>query len=1348
MAGLGIEGDFEDPAIVRVHIPAGQTRFEFSVILHDDDVREEDETFQLELGSSYDDMAKTIGTAYRALATIADDERIPPTGVVLSLTHNGRALESVPEDANGRDITVTASFPQIRWPGDASEAPLRSADPRDVDTTVRVQFDPNSGATHAAHLADFEPFMAEDAQGTFQEVESFDIAIPAGQTSGTSTLRFRPVNDDADEENETVTLWGDVLTTSDSGDSLPVSSASFTITDDDTRGISVGPSTVAATNAIAMDEGETSTYTLVLDSQPTDPVTIALTGENAQAFATRGDLISVAPTSLTFTPSNWSIPQDVVVTALDDGLKDPSTTSASITHQVSGGDYASETVDNISVTISDTTRVYIYLEDARAFESDGHIEFTVSVRPAQPGTGIQVRYVTVDGTAVAGTDYTREVDTSETFKTFSIPAGQSTATIRIPITDDQVHEAANKTFTLQLSQNSSANFAGDATSLSATGTIVDDDPIPTVSVAGPAGAVSYVSEALAGPLTFTLTLVGRSATDVTVDYATGVARLLSGFGAQSGLAHATADEDYTTTTGTVTFSATDTTMQVTVRLTDDDVSEDTEFFGFRISNAQNAQLNNGGTEQVADVGLLDNDLRGAHIDPISISLAEPASGQTAVASSYTVELQSEPTDTVTVTIESDNDSAVTLSATTLTFTADNWDTPERVTVTPLKDANAIGETVTVTHALSGGDYTGIAADSVTINVTDSDTRNIVLSPTSLTVTEGDAAGTTYTVKLATEPSHTVTVTLSGHSGTALSISGTNLSSDHLTFTADNWATAQTVTVKAAHDDNAVGESETLTHTASGGDYANITADLTVAVTDDAPTSLTVQFGAASYTVAEGGTQIVTVTLSADPERTVVIPIVTANQGSATSADYTGVPADVTFTSGGTSQTFTFAAEDDDENDDGESVLLSFGTIPDAGVSEGSPAETTVTIVDDDVPQVTVQFGAASYTVAEGASRIVTVTLSADPERTVVIPIVTANQGSATSADYTGVPANVTFTSGGTSQTFTFAAEDDDENDDGESVLLSFGTIPDAGVSEGSPAETTVTIVDDDVPQVTVQFGAASYTVAEGASRIVTVTLSADPERTVVIPIVTADQGSATSADYTGVPANVTFTSGGTSQTFTFAAEDDDENDDGESVLLSFGTMPDAGVSEGSPAETTVTIVDDDVPQVTVQFGAASYTVAEGASRIVTVTLSADPERTVVIPIVTANQGSATSADYTGVPADVTFTSGGTSQTFTFAAEDDDENDDGESVLLSFGTIPDAGVSEGSPAETTVTIVDDDYPASVTVAFQSATYSVVEDGTVDITVTASEDPERTISMRSGSGTRAAPPWTTTLASWNG
>ena len=474
-----------------------------------------------------------------------------------------------------------------------------------------------------------------------------------------------------------------------------------------------------------------------------------------------------------------------------------------------------------------------------------------------------------------------------------------------------------------------------------------------------------------------------------------------------------------------------------------------------------------------------------------------------------------------------------------------------------------------------------------------------------------------------------------------------------------------------------------------GVSAGTPAGTTVNITDDDVPAVTVQFSQGSYTVAEGATQSVTVTLSADPERTVVVPITTVNQGTASDADYSGVPSSVTFDAGETSKSFTFSATQDTDNDDGESVQLGFGSLPDAGVSAGTPAGTTVNITDDDVPAVTVQFSQGSYTVAEGATQSVTVTLSADPERTVVVPITTVNQGTASDADYSGVPSSVTFDAGETSKSFTFSATQDTDNDDGESVQLGFGSLPDAGVSAGTPAGTTVNITDDDVPAVTVQFSQGSYTVAEGATQSVTVTLSADPERTVVVPITTVNQGTASDADYSGVPSSVTFDAGETSKSFTFSATQDTDNDDGESVQLGFGSLPDAGVSAGTPAGTTVNITDDDVPAVTVQFSQGSYTVAEGATQSVTVTLSADPERTVVVPITTVNQGTASDADYSGVPSSVTFDAGETSKSFTFSATQDTDNDDGESVQLGFGSLPDAGVSAGTPAGTTVNITDDD-----------------------------------------------------------
>ena len=1251
------------------------------------------------------------------------------------------------ENSSQHNITVTASFSDIRWPTDAADAALRPADPRDVDTTVRVEFD---SANSAAAQIDLERFQVADSQGTFQDVESFDIVIPAGQTSGTTTLRFKPANDDVDEEDETVILQGAEVVASDSDEFLPVNSASFTITDDDTRGITISPASLATGSGIGMKEGGTATYSLVLDTEPTDTVTVTVASE-------QDNPIRLTPETLTFTPSDWSTAQTISVESLDDGT-DASFTEAFLAHRVSGGDYGSVSVGDIWVIIENTTQAYIYLDDAQASESDGYVEFTVSVRPILRTVPVVVRYTTVDGTAAAGTDYTRQVNTGQTYKIFSIPANGGAATIRIPITDNEVYGPAKKTFTLQLTnQNNKALLDGGATSLTATGSIIDDDPKPVVSVAGPAGDLSYISEDLKGPVTFTLTLTGRSAADVTVDYATGQAQVLSRLAARQGITTATAGEDYTAATGTVTFSPGDATRQVTVQLTDDDVSEDTEFFGFKISNAQNAQLRNDATDEVADVGLLDDDPRGVAVDPTTISLEEPAPSETAVASSYTVKLNSKPTDTVTVTVGGAN-SAVSLSGATLsntntlTFTTSNWDTAQTVTVTPVEDANGTGETITLTHIQSGGDYTGIAADSVTVNVTDSDTRNIVLSPTSLTVTEGDDTGVSYAVKLSTQPSDTVTVTIGGHSGTDLSISGATLSnSNTLTFSTSNWSTAQTVTVTAGHDGNADDESETLTHTASGGDYANLTKDLPVTVTDDAPATVTVSFGAAAYTVAESddsdttdvteNTVEVTLTLSADPERTVVIPIEKTNQG-ATTADYSGVPQNVTFDSGDTSKSFTFTAAHDTVDDDGESVKLSFGSSLPAGVSAGTPATSAVTITDDDVPSVTVSFGSAAYTVAESDDSDttdvtentveVTVTLSADPERTVVIPIEKTNQG-ATTADYSGVPQNVTFDSGDTSKSFTFTAAHDTVDDDGESVKLSFGaSLPD-GVTAGTPATSAVTITDDDVPSVTVSFGSDAYTVAESDDSDttdvtentveVTLTLSADPERTVVIPIEKANQG-ATTADYTGVPQNVTFDSGDTSESFTFTAKTDTVDDDGESVKLSFGASLPDGVTAGTTDEATVTITDDDVPSVTVSFGAASYTVTEGSSRTVTVTLDADPERTVVIPIETANQGGASDSDHTGVPQSVTFDAGDTSKSFDLSAVEDNLAESGEKVKLSFGALP-ADASSGTPDEAAVSIHDrtqgQDLPTSPSVHFESAAYSVDEGATVAVKVKLSKAP---------------------------
>ena len=63
--------------------------------------------------------------------------------------------------------------------------------------------------------------------------------------------------------------------------------------------------------------------------------------------------------------------------------------------------------------------------------------------------------------------------------------------------------------------------------------------------------------------------------------------------------------------------------------------------------------------------------------------------------------------------------------------------------------------------------------------------------------------------------------------------------------------------------------------------------MAVTLNDDAPETLTVNFGQGTYTATEGAAVDVTVTLNLDPERTVTIPINHTPQGGATSCGLLG-----------------------------------------------------------------------------------------------------------------------------------------------------------------------------------------------------------------------------------------------------------------------------------------------------------------------------------------------------------------------------------------------------------------------------------------------------------------------------
>ena len=363
---------------------------------------------------------------------------------------------------------------------------------------------------------------------------------------------------------------------------------------------------------------------------------------------------------------------------------------------------------------------------------------------------------------------------------------------------------------------------------------------------------------------------------------------------------------------------------------------------------------------------------------------------------------------------------------------------------------------------------------------------------------------------------------------------------------------------------------------------------------------------------------------------------------------------------------------------------------------------------------------ANYTVAEGSREDIRVELTADPERTVEIPLNRVGLGDATDADYSGVPASVTFNSGETKQAIPFFAIDDGENDDGESVRLSFGPLP-TDVTAGGITQIDIGITDDDLPDVKVSFDEAYYEVAEGDSVVVTLTLNANPERTVTIPIRVTELGGADEreGDYSLSADHVTFDSGETTKTLALSAGDDQDDDNDESVRLTFGALP-TGVTAGDERATTVAIIDNDV---TVRYGAGTYFATEGSEVDVQVWLNEAPDRPVTIPIRAVNQGGADGNDYSDVPADLTFDSTETVQRFTVVATDDTEDDDDESVLLTFGRLP-ATVSAGDPADATIEIGDDDDPA-VEVSFLQDEYTVAEGSAETVTVQLTADPERSL-----------------------
>ena len=665
-------------------------------------------------------------------------------------------------------------------------------------TALSVEEGDTSGATYTVKLAtqpsETVTVTVSGHAGTDLTLDKTSLTFTT-TTWGTAQTVTVTAGQDTDGADDVVTL-----THTAAGGNYAGETAELTVTVDDDETVSVVLSKTAL--SVTEQDASGSTYTVKLSHRPSEQVTVTITGQS-------GTDLTLDKTSLTFTTTTWNMAQTVTVTAGNDA--DGTDDAVTLTHTAAGGEYDGATA-TLPVTVVDNDRAIVLSKSALTVDEGDTSGATYTVKLAtQPS-----ETVTVTVTGQSGTDLTLD-ETSLTFTTTTWSIAQT-----VTVTAGQDNDGADDVVTLTHTAGG-GNYAGETAELAVT--VTDDE---TVAVVLSKTALSVTEQDTTGA-SYTVKLSHRPSENVTVTV-TG----------QSGT-------DLTLDKTTVTFTTTtwNTTQTVTVTAGNDADGTDDSVTLTHTATGGEYQ----GATATLPVTVVDND-RGIVLTPGSLTVDEGD----ATGASYTVKLATQPSESVTVSVSGHAGTDLTLDKTTLTFTTTTWSIAQTVTVTAGQDTDGADDTVTLTHTAAGGNYAGETAE-LAVTVTDDETVSVVLSKTALSVTEQDASGSTYTVKLSHQPSESVTVTVSGHAGTDLTLDKTTV-----TFITTTWNTAQTVTVTAGNDADGTDDSVTLTHTAAGGEYASVTATLPVTVVDNdrgivlSKSTLTVEEGdttGASYTVKLG-----------------------------------------------------------------------------------------------------------------------------------------------------------------------------------------------------------------------------------------------------------------------------------------------------------------------------------------------------------------------------------------------------------------------------------------------------------------------------------------------------------------
>ena len=611
--------------------------------------------------------------------------------------------------------------------------------------------------------------------------------------------------------------------------------------------------------------------------------------------------------------------------------------------------------------------------------------------------------------------------------------------------------------------------------------------------------------------------------------------------------------------------------------------------------------------------------------------------------SLTVSLGSAPDENVVLDVRSADAGEATVAPARLTFTPQNWSTPQKIGVTGVDDAAADGDqttavTVSVDASASDGAYDLVDDVVVSVRTTDDDAAGLIVTESdgSTVVTEAGATDA-FTVALGSSPSNNVVLNV-----TSANLLEARVAPARLTFTPGNWSVAQTVTVTGVDDTANDGDQTTVVtvsvDAAASDEVYDAVPPRTVSVIttdDDEGGVVLTETGGATVVTEAGGTDVVDVALTAQPVFNVVLAV-----SSGDPSEVSVAPAQLTFTPANWSvpQAITVTGVDDAAVDGDQTTTVTVSVV--AGASDDAydaapPQTVSVTTSDDDTGGIAVSETGGSTVVTEGgATDQIGVVLTAAPASQVVVDVTSAN-----TLEVTVSPARLTFTPADWSaaQTVTVTAVDDAAADGNQVTSLTIAV--DAAVSDDAfdavpPQTVSVTSTDNDIAGVSLSETGGSTVVGEGGGTDeLALVLTAAPASAVVVDVASADTLEATVS-----PDRITFTSStwGVAQTVTVTGVDDLAVDGQQSTTVTAAVDPtasDDSYDGAAPQTVSVTTTDDDVAGVSLVETDDSTVVAEdGSTDQLLVALTAEPLSPVRLAV-----SSSDPLEVVASPSQLTFT---------------------------------------------------------------------------------------------------------------